>query len=327
MTQTLREPFIRGHRWLYSRCTATLNSKYPARISARAALLASRQAQELNVHGARVRFDRSVHVSWRDLLEAWSDLVDREIVAGAERSVLVDFLGFVDRQFSQLGPFTTLQRCEGHLFRVRRRLDAVLGQVADGPDGPPRSRLDLPGRATVKHAYLEYVESSQHIRLTLYPADTLTQARAFYTHPAAPAALLVLRASWVGASRRTFTSAIYALVTCGPQPRRRWRNTSATGASGLRPPPQSPAKTGKRSGRNSSGHGSPEPTISRSSIDQAFTNTGPRQSASPRPGLKCFYLWPLSEAKRLDDSNQMIAAVAGQLNVVLRALGEEPFLP
>ncbi len=62
-------------------------------------------------------------------------------------------------------------------------------------------------------------------------------------------------------------------------------------------------------------------------FDQAFTNTGPRQSASPRPGLKCFYLWPLSEAKRLDDSNQMIAAVAGQLNVVLRALGEEPFLP
>ena len=61
-------------------------------------------------------------------------------------------------------------------------------------------------------------------------------------------------------------------------------------------------------------------------FDQSFTNTS-RQSATPRPGVKCFYPWKLSEAKLLDDRNRLVAAVADQLNVVLRALHEKPHEP
>jgi hypothetical protein len=58
-------------------------------------------------------------------------------------------------------------------------------------------------------------------------------------------------------------------------------------------------------------------------FDQSFTNTA-RKSATPRPGLKCSYSWNLSEAKLLDDSNQVVAAVAHHLDIVLLALGEKP---
>jgi hypothetical protein len=283
--------------------------------------VATRQAQELNVHGAPVRFDRPVYVSWRDLLEAWSDLVDREVVAGAERAVLVDFLDFVDRHFPQLGPFTTLRRCEGHPFRVRRRLDAVLGQVADGP---PRSWLELQGRATVKHVYLECAESSQHIQLVLYPADTLTQARAFYTRPGAPTALLRLRElGWRVEANFHFGYMARGLVwttgeatleeyvahwcerirTTAAEPRQRWEEFWAELIE-------------RRFAR----------TDEKPQFDQAFTNTG-REWATPRPGLKCLYFWPFSEAERLDDRNRLVAAVAEQLNVVLHALGERPLPP
>jgi hypothetical protein len=283
----------------------------------------TRQAQELNVHGARVRFDRPVHVSWRDLLESWSDLVAREIVAGAERAVLVDFLDFVDRNFPHLGPFTTLRRCEGHPFRVTRRLHAVLGQIADGPPADP---LDLPGRATVKHTYLDYVESSKHIRLTLYPADTLTQARAFYARPGAPDALLALRErgwgveanfhfgymprgySWTTADAKLEQYVAYwceRIKTTVAVPRERWEEFWAELV-----------------------HRQFARTDEKRQFDQEFTNTI-RQSAAPRPGLMCSYLWPLSEAERLDDPdrNQLVDAVAKQLNVVLHALGEKPFPP
>jgi hypothetical protein len=241
-------------------------------------------------------------------------------VAGAERAVVVDFLEFVDRYFPSLGPFTTLRRCAGLAFRVTRRLQAVLGQIADGP-GAAMPRLDLPAQA-VKHAYLEYVESSKHVRLVLFPADTLAQARAFYTRPEAPGALLALRQrGWEVVANFHFGYMARGLVWTKAEaqlegyvgywrerigataaiPRERWEEFWA----GL---------VQHRFAR----------ADEKAQFDRHFTNTG-RESAAPRPGLMCFYLWSLSEAERLDDRNQLVGAVAEQLNVVLRALGEKPF--
>lgn len=285
--------------------------------------VATRQAQELNVHGARVRFDGEVHqVSWRHLLDVWSDLVDREIVAGAERAVLVDFLDFVEKHFPSLGTFTRLRRCAGRPFRVTRRLEAVLGQIADGAAGAPKTWLDLPAQA-VKHVYLDF-EPSKHVRLVLYPADTLTQARAFYTRPGAPDALLALRERgwdvkahfhfgymargfvWTTVEAQLEEYVAYWRERIGATsavPRERWEEFWAELVQ-------------RRLAR----------TDEKPEFDQAFTNTG-RESAAPRPGLMCFYPWPLSEAERLDDRNQLVGVVAEQLNVVLQALGEEPFRP
>jgi len=197
----------------------------------------------------------------------------------------------------------------------------MLGQVADGPDGSPRSLLDLPDRVTVKHAYLEYVKSSEQIRLILYPADTLTQARALYTHPTAPAALLALRElNWGVEANFHFGYMAAGFLSTTTEANLEeyvsyWRERIETTAAVPR------EKWGAfwaelvraRFAR----------TDDKSQFDQAFTNTA-RQSASPRPGLKCFYVWPLSEAERLDERKQMMATVAAQVNVMLHALGEKP---
>jgi hypothetical protein len=113
--------------------------------------VATRQAQDLNVHGAHVRFAGNVHtVSWRELLAGWSDLVESEVVAGSERTLIIDFLIFVERHFPRLGPFTTLERCKDNKFRVQRRLNAVLDEIAAG--GLTKDWLELPGRSTVDRA-------------------------------------------------------------------------------------------------------------------------------------------------------------------------------
>jgi hypothetical protein len=281
--------------------------------------VAKQQAQELNVHGAPVRFDGGFReVSWRDLLAGWSDLIESEIVAGAERALIMDFLDFVERHFPRLGPFTKLAKCKDNAFRVNRRLNAILAEIA----GVPADHwLELPSRATVDRAYLEFEESSQQIRLVVYPADTLTQAKAFYLRPGAAPGVMSLRdRDWTvepsfhfgymakGLVRTKADAALEEYVAY-------WREQIA-GARAL-PREKWEGFWGELVERGFA------KADQKALFDQHFTNTG-RESAVPRPGVKCFYSWKLSEAVRLDEGRRLVAAVAEKLNDVLRALGESP---
>ncbi len=98
-------------------------------------------------------FDGPVRrISWRDVLATFTDLTheDRGLTSGAERVLVADFMTFVDTNFPQLGPFSTLERCEAEPSRVHRRLNAVLSQVLGSDDN------SLPGTHTaVITAYID----------------------------------------------------------------------------------------------------------------------------------------------------------------------------
>ena len=91
-----------------------------------------RQARELNVTGARVRLadgQEAVVVLWRDVLDAFIALRERNLVAGAEAAVLDDFLVYTEDHFPDLGPFRTLGLAHGNEFRQTRRLRQFLGEA------------------------------------------------------------------------------------------------------------------------------------------------------------------------------------------------------
>lgn len=68
--------------------------------------VATGQAQNLNLHGAHVSFDGGVQpVNWRELLAAWSELIESDVVTIAERTIISDFLDFVDQYFPATGTF------------------------------------------------------------------------------------------------------------------------------------------------------------------------------------------------------------------------------
>jgi len=281
--------------------------------------VATRQAQDLNVHGAPVRFDGGlVSVSWRHLLAAWYDLIESEVVVGAERTIIVDFLDFVERWFPRVGPFMTLARCKCNGFRVNRRLNAVLDQIAGGLT---KEWLELPSRSTIDRAYLHFEQSSRDVRLVMYPADTLTQAKTFYAHPEHVSRMLALRDSgWNVEPNFHFGHIAPGLVwTTTDAPLEEyvgyWReHIEGTGAvqrvewgDFWRQLVERQFATDEEKAK----------------FDQSFTNTR-RSSATPRPGLCCSYSWKLSDAERLDDGGRLVVAVEEQLNVMLRALGEKP---
>jgi hypothetical protein len=62
----------------------------------------------------------------------------------------------------------------------------------------------------------------------------------------------------------------------------------------------------------------------RHAFQQHFGETN-RQSASPRPGLKLLRRWPLADAEVLDDTDAFNGEVEGSFNQALTALGLPPF--
>jgi hypothetical protein len=150
--------------------------------------------QALNVNtGERIRIEDDqevVVVRWRDLIETFSNLLEKDLVGGGERVLLQDFLDYVEDNFEDLGPFRQLSLCNGAPIRVNRRLRLVL-QEATGRDanidryGPTAAFDSGESSAVADRVYLEYWLDQEgggtsFLSLSVYPADTLTQARAFY---------------------------------------------------------------------------------------------------------------------------------------------------
>jgi hypothetical protein len=141
-----------------------------------------------------VRLDDSPvrHIPWRVLLGDLADLHSRELITGAEAAVVEDFLEYAEAYFDTLLPFNTLAVCHGSPERQRRRLRTILTE-ASGIQARPdrRPNIPLPGVTTVQLAYLEIRDDE--VQLRLFPADTLTQAKALYSRPGAVAGLRALR--------------------------------------------------------------------------------------------------------------------------------------
>jgi hypothetical protein len=162
----------------------------------------------------------------------------------------------------------------------------------------------------------------EQVELAMYPADTLSQARAFFTNPAAVAgvARLCEQPGWrvgpnfhFGHMQRGYcwtttkrpvdeylelwTNEIHDAANV---PREEWDEYWAW-------------LEDERIAR-------PE---DRPEFDRHFTNTQ-RQTASPRPGLVLARRWPLAEAEAFDARGALHAQVRVALDTALVAFGEPP---
>lgn len=290
-----------------------------------------RQARELNITGARIRLadgQEAVVVLWRDVLEAFIALRERNLVAGAEATLLDDFLLYTEDSFPDLGPFRTLRLAHGNWFRQTRRLRQLLGEAV-GLDatidyyGP---FVETPaGEAVGAKTYLRMTEDEEQVELAMFPADTLSQARAFFTNPAAVAGVAKLHGQpgwdagpnfhfghmqrgycWTTSERpldeylQLWTAEIHS---AGNVPREEWDDLWAwLEAERIATPADRPE------------------------FDRHFTQTQ-RQTASPRPGLWLARRWTLAEAEALDSRGALHGEVREALNAALVAFGEPPLKP
>jgi hypothetical protein len=284
-----------------------------------------RQSRNLNVTGARIGLgdgQEAVVVLWRDVLEAFIALRERNLVAGAEAAVLDDFLLDTEDYFAELGPFRTLSLAHGNRFRENRRLRQLLGEAVDREAlidvyGP---YIETPaGDAIGAKTYLRMTDDEEQVELALYPADTLSQARAFYTRPTVVSGLATLRDQPGWHIRPNFHFGHMQRGFC-------WTTTSRDVDEYVELWTQEIHSAGAVAREDWDGYWGwlEEERLAapkdRPEFDRHFTDTQ-RQTASPRPGLELSRRWALAEAEALDGHGALHAQVREALEAALVAFG------
>ena len=289
------------------------------------------QARNINTTGARIVLadgQQAVVVLWRDLLEAFVQLRERDLVAGAEARILDDFLIYVENHFPDLGPFRHLGLCQGVLSRQTRRIRQLLTQASGTEATEDRWGAWVPTpveTGVVEKAYLGMAESGDAIELRLFPGDTLTQARRFYANASAVERFRSLTVSdgWRAEPNFHFghMQPGFCWTTCTIELDaylELWQKR----ISETRPIPREEwGRFWKWLEKN--GMAAPE---DRAEFDRHFTATG-RAKASPRPGLRLVRHWGLNDAERLDVRGRLASEVGTALQLALRALSEVPIEP
>jgi hypothetical protein len=282
----------------------------------------SRQANEIAIGETAWRVDPHVaNLRWRDIIASWRDLLARNLVAGAERGVLEDFLWVVQRNFPRLQPFSELGVCRGDAYLGSLRAKAILEEVGGRPaeSRPQGAFLPVEGGRSVKRAFLGSDDWESTIELMMWPGDTLEQAKDLYAEPLHLERLLELRSLgwsvrpnfhfghmstgfvWTSTEMAVDDYAAHWIAEIGSTrqvPREEWggyfdeliRLRIASDAN-------------------------------REEFDRAFTNTQ-RMSATPRPGIRVERTWPFGFAAGLDSKRRFVGEVRDSINTVLGALGE-----
>jgi hypothetical protein len=264
-----------------------------------------------------------VVVTWPQVIGDITGILEPGLAGGTETAVLVDFLAYVEDHFAELGPYRTLSLCVGNKFRTARRLRALLGEATgheariDGW-GPTVELPDLPG--TPARAYLQTTDSGSAIELSVYPVDTLSQARVFYTRPNAVAAVaeLAARSGWQMCPNFHFGHMEGGYVWCtGTIDTDRyldlWQQQIATTIAVKRPDWNSYWEWLER-----------EDIVSledRAEFDRRFTATK-RSSATPRPGLALARHWEMAEAEHLDAQHTLAGQIADALESAAEVLSK-----
>lgn len=283
------------------------------------------QAGNINITGVAVKLSegqKPVAVRWPDLLMDFNGILERGLVGGAEAALLSDFLVYVEDHFPGLGPYQTLRLSARDAFRVERRLRAVLSEATDREAridrwGPCADALTMGGMGS--RVYLRAHEDMSTIELSIFPADTLTQARVFYARPNAIVGARRLAATDGWAVTHNFHFGHFQggyVWTNGeigadeyldlwtdqvkqtePLPREEW-------------PKYFEWLKAKRIAVEDD----------RAEFDRIFTNTT-RSRATPRPGVCVTRLWPIAEAEELDTRGELALRVREALATMVAELG------
>lgn len=146
----------------------------------------SDQAKQIRLRGVEVQEQKVVPLGWHELLEDWWTLLERELLAPAERVLIEDLIAFAEEHFAHLLPFTTLGRAGDHDLRRQRRLMALLREAAGIADVEPERpgigatvMLDtaIGTQSTQRIALQQQAES---LALCTWPAELKAQAKAMY---------------------------------------------------------------------------------------------------------------------------------------------------
>lgn len=273
------------------------------------------QARDINLGDLRPKWDPPEPVAflWSDLIDELWNLVDLHVASGSEERILLDFFDFVDHYYREVVPYSTIRRCRGVTERIRRRcrrlLEEATGLEAKEPTPSRAPFVEMEGVPSLpRRVAFDLDEGSSALRLSFWPADTPSQARALYSDPALVERVLAQcdEGGWGAEPNMHFGhfQRGYAWLPVPGQTDveayvRFWRDSLDLIETAYRP---SAAPEGRRTWDELMDRLLTAGIVaSRDAFDRDFTETN-RTKADVRPGLEIFREWPLEAAAELDET-------------------------
>jgi len=139
-------------------------------------------------HGIEIE-PKLIALSWRSVIRDLRGLLEQGLAGRTERMLVEDFLQYVADHYSYLLPFDRVADCDGDEFLLQKRCDKILESVVRSDVSTPTTEPIQGGCLEVGVPSTRFVwlnpnrqaDGSQYIQLSLYPGDTIAQARAFYS--------------------------------------------------------------------------------------------------------------------------------------------------
>jgi hypothetical protein len=281
------------------------------------------QARDINLGDLTPKWEplEPVLLLWADLIDELWSLIDLRVAGGSEERVLLDFFDFVDHYYREVGPYSTLRRCGGVRERIRRRcrrlLEEATGLEAKEPTHAHGPFVEMEGVSSLpRRVALDLDESSSELRLSFWPADTPSQARALYSDGALVERVLDLcRQEGWGAEPNMHFGHFQRGYAWLPVP----APTDLTAYAAFWQQNENLIATFYRPGTEGDGRRTWDQLLdrllaagivsSREAFDRDFVETN-RNKADVRPGLEIFRHWPLEVAAELDDTAELRVQLA-----------------
>lgn len=132
---------------------------------------------------------RPLVLPWKEMIQAITNLRDRDRLDPTSAMLVDDFLNYVFRHFEFLNPYPTFAACRDSRLLMNRRCGQVLrelgGEERVGEYTSDRFYLKMlgsqvPARRTILDTGHSDASAVTHVRAATYPGDLVSQARPFY---------------------------------------------------------------------------------------------------------------------------------------------------
>ncbi len=298
----------------------------------------SDQAKLLRLRGVEVDDSRVIGLGWHELLEDWWALLERSLLAPAERVLMEDLIAFTEEHFAHLLPFTTLARTGEHDLRRERRLMALLREATGIDDvGPERHArigavvmLDAAiGTKSTQRISLQ--QQGETLALCTWPAELKPQAEALYQTGRAQRLVDFIadeREAWRArpnvhlAYRGARTVAQRLYLTCHLELAEYVRRWSGDDFAQIRAHSRDDIRENLWPWLRERQYAGPEDDERL----EAFLERLGRRNAHLRPGIEVRRLWPWAQAVGHDERGALVGEVRNAAVELLTSL-DEPLPP
>jgi hypothetical protein len=258
--------------------------------------------------------------------------MQQDAVGGAERLMMHDLLEFINANFSYLNPFESLALCKSNPELIQMRIESLLKEVVNFEDQVQYHRgwawyisvEDVPGIQQIGLILENPGTPEWHLKLFLGFADTVNQARSFFTRELQIELIEVLRKRKWGAVGNFHLSYMQQHLLWYPtdDPKvadylRYWlANSDGIGQYPTWEIESFLAKLFDEAVLRD------EPQ-QRIELKEKLLSTN-RKTVNVAPGFVLAYVWSKDQAEQLDQLGQLAKDIARKICDGFRIMGEEP---